>query len=186
MNIENVFGINVHSQFMEWFDGEYAEQFAQRYPDKGISLIILDPDMSLASMYGWRDPLVNAIIAAHIGDDDAAHGSGGTQDNVAGKLQFVLRTGYDSEFARIRPHLLREGDFPYQGAGSYEDFFGGVSGLAQEDDWAEFQVCVDKLIVLLSAAGNAAVAEAARLRELPDTPVDVKYLRGINLAPDET
>lgn len=182
MVIDNVFGIDVGRQFHEWFNGEFAERFAQRHPGEGITLVILDPDKVLASMLAWRDPLVNMMIVAHIGDDEAAFGSGGTQQNVAGKLQFVLRNQLDSSEARKQPELVRPGDFPYQGAGFWGSVIGGVSGLSQEDDWATFQICAEKLTELLRAANTAAMDQAEKLGAQDDCPIDTKYLRGIVLA----
>ena len=185
MNLTNVFGINVEEQFLEWFNGEFATEFAERFPDKGMTLIVLDGDEPITIMENWETPLNFTLITAHLGDEEAAIAADGTEDNVVGKLRFCLRTMMDSAEAERRPDLVREGDFPHEGAGEYKGYYGGVSGLKKEEDWEIFCRCVDKLIELLAAVNSAAIAKADELREQEDCPRGTKYLNGISLAADK-
>lgn len=181
MDLIDVFGINVKDQFLNWFNGDFAKMFGERFPGKSMTLIILDPDDLIDLMTSWRNPLSYEIIEAHLGDEGATTDPDGTRDNVVGKLRFVLRTLSDSVVAETEPQLVREGDFPWEGAGSYEGYIGGVSGLRKEDDWKIFCMCVDKLNELVGAVNIAAMARAAELREQDDCPAGTKYLQGIDL-----
>ena len=47
LDLTNHFGINVKEKFLSWFHGDFAKEFAERFPGKGITLVILDPDNTL-------------------------------------------------------------------------------------------------------------------------------------------
>ncbi len=180
MDLTNVFGANVEQEFFRWFNGEYAQELTERYPDmKGLTLVIIDPSKTLEACLNWHDPLEYMILIAHFGDEEASLGDGGTRENVERKLRFVLRTGEDSVYAEETSiHLVLPGDFPWQGAGVRKDFVGGVSGLAKEEDWRVFTECADKLTELLTKVNAAARAKWLELREGGDDSVETKYLTG--------
>jgi hypothetical protein len=182
MNLSNVFGVNVHGMFMDWFNGEFTEMFEGRFPGKGMTLVILDTDDIIELERHWRDPMGRAMIVAHIGDKETAVTNNGTMQNVEGKLRFVLRTGRNSVDAETQQDLVSPGDFPWEGAGHYRNNIGGVSGLAKEEDWEMLCICVDKLIDLLKQVNTAAMAMSDKLRRKTDCPAGAKYLNGINVS----
>ena len=83
-----------------------------------------------------------------------------------------------SSEARNRPDLVEPGDFPWEGAGVYRGYLGGVSGFKEESDWWTYCRIVDKLIELRAAVGQRAI-QASKDRvegmkymegDLPDVP----------------
>jgi hypothetical protein len=185
MDLTNVFGVNVRDMFMKWFDGEFTENFAERFPDKeGLTLVILDPQRGLELYDLWENPLSSTLLQAYIGDEEASLEAGGTRENVERKLRFVLRTlGQGSVMAEHElAYMVLPGDFPVEGAGEHMGFYGGVSGLKKQDDWTVFTECVDKLVELLQLVNEAAAARAKELSSRDDAPVDAKYLIGIDVS----
>lgn len=176
LDLSNHFGINVAEKFLGWFHGEFATEFAERFPDKGISLVVIDPDNIVKVMLEWDDPLGNAILVSYLGDQEAHTKADGTLQNVVGKLRYVLRTAEETslpaetDFASVRP-----GDFPWEGAGGYRGLCGGVSGLDKADDWAVYKQCIDKLTEILEAVGKKALERTEQLRKSDDPPVGARY-----------
>lgn len=186
LDLTNHFGIDVKRRLNDWFHGEFATEFAERFPDKGITLVILDPDNTLQACLDWRTPLAHEIFVGVLGDAKASNEPGGTYNNVAGKLTYVLRTNsVVSRSAETDYAMLRPGDFPWEGAGMHEDFLGGVSGLAKEDDWEVYCQCIDKLRELLEAVGKKAKETADELRGTEGAPRGAKYLNGIVLTDED-
>ncbi len=186
LNLRNHFGINVERKFLDWFRGEFATEFAERFPGKGITLVILDPDNLFQACLDWRTPLAHEILLGVLGDPKASNEPGGTYNNVVGKLMYVLRTNtYHSLDAETDYVMLRPGDFPWEGAGMYKEFLGGVSGLAKQDDWAVYCQCIDKLRELLEAVGKKAKETADELRGTEGAPIGIKYLNGIVLTDED-
>ncbi len=177
MDLTNHFGIDVARQFADWFDGEFAERFAKRFPDKTMTLIVLDPDQLISSCLHWEDPKKHIVLDGYLGSWEGVMKAGGTWENVLGKLRYVLRTMENSVEAETDYINLRPGDFPWEGAGEYKGFTGGVSGLAKEEDWEIFCFCVDKLFELITRVGQAAAIKTEQLRKAPDADPRAKYLR---------
>lgn len=177
LDLTNHFGIDVEKKFIDWFHGKFATEFAERFPDKkGISLVILDPDNIVKVRAEWSDPLANAILVSYLGDQEAHTKADGTLQNVAGKLSFCLRGGYTHSRQAEESFLwVRPGDFPWEGAGEYRGFYGGVSGLDKADDWAVYQQCIGKLIEILEAVGKKALERTEQLRKSDDAPVGARY-----------
>jgi hypothetical protein len=188
-DLTDVFGVDVDALFREWIHGEFAAWLQEKFPGKHITLVLLDTAQRIDACEYWFDSQDYQLFVEHVGTDDAqekAKQSGGTLQNVHRKLRFVLRTGLDSLDAEEEyAHLVLPGDFPWEGAGDHAAQLGGVSGLDKESDWQAFCKCVDKLNELLSAINRAAMAKANELRQLEDSPVEVKYLEGIELTVDE-
>lgn len=188
MDLKDIFGVNVEEQFLAWFHGEFTEKFHKRFPEaEGLTLLILNPETWIDSVQYHYSPADEILVEAVIGDQDKASADGGTNQNVLGKLRFVLRTTQDSRLAEDElVYLLQPGDFPYEGAGEHRHFFGGVSGLAKEDDWRVFCECVDKLIELLMPVCQAARERAEQMRKDESLAQNVrneaKYLRGIDVS----
>lgn len=182
MDLKNVHGVNVLRMFMDWFEGEFTDEFVQRFPDKGMTLVVLKSDEFVELQQNWRHPQGFQMIVAHIGDEAIATAENGTYDNVLHKLHFVLRTGEDSATAEIRQDLVRPGDFPWEGAGEYEGYVGGVSGLAKEEDWEMYCKCIDKLIELLTKVISKAMERSDKLRKQPDCPTGAKYMYHIDVS----
>ena len=180
MNLHNVFGVNVYQMFMDWFDGEFTEMFNQRFPDKGMTLVILNSDNLVELEQNWRHPQGFELIVAHIGDETVATAKDGTYDNVKGKLRFVLRTGLNSVAAETQQDRVRAGDFPWEGAGHHMGYIGGVSGLAKEEDSEMLRICIDKLREMLKEVNTVAMTISDNLRKKPGCPSGAKYLNGIN------
>ena len=182
MNLHNVFGVNVYDMFMDWFDREFTEMFNQRFPDKGITLVILDSDDIVELERNWKFPLAlgNVMIVVHVGDEEAAKADNGTLQNVEGKLRFVLRTGRNSVEAETQQDLVRPGDFPWEGAGNHKGYIGGVSGLAKEEDTEMLRICIEKLRELLMGVNSAAMVISDNLRKRDVVPVGAKYLYEID------
>jgi hypothetical protein len=186
LDLTNHFGIDVKRKFLDWFHGDFAKEFAERFPGKGITLVILDPDNLFQASLDWHTPLAHEILVGVLGDLKASNEPGGTYNNVAGKLTYVLRTGsYESLDAETNYAMLRPGDFPWQGAGLYEEFPGGVSGLDKEDDWTVYCECIDKLRELLDAVGKKAMEVADELRGTEGASVGFKYLNRIVLRDED-
>ncbi len=186
MELTDVFGLNVKAMFLEWFHGDFATEFAQRFPGKGMTFVLLDPDDTLAAVISWRRPLEYAMIASHLGDAAVARAPDGTLENVGGKLRFCLRNMEDSVVAETNPRLVRAGDFPWEGAGNHRDlWWGGVSGLLKKEDWELFCQCVDWIDDLVTRITKKAIQKADALRKQEGCPVGTKYLKGITITLDE-
>jgi len=160
--------------------------FTERFgDDKGMTLVVLNPDDVIGSSLDWSLPLKYKLVIGHVGDEvsvEAAKGPEGTLANVCGKLRFVLRNYSDSVFAETAYAYIRPGDFPWEGAGIHLEFFGGVSGLAKEEDWEMYCLCIDKLVELLSAVNEAAMKLYFELDEAGKLPENGgKYFIGINV-----
>jgi len=112
LDLSSHFGINVEDLFLDWFRGEYAADFAERFPGKSIALVVLDPDSVFKVHFEWKTPLENAILVAHLGDEETCTKPDGLLHNVEGKLRYVLRSGDDSVAAENDPVFFRRGDFP--------------------------------------------------------------------------
>lgn len=182
MVLKNVHGVNVLKMFMDWFNGDFTDEFVRRFPGKGMTLVVLKTDELIEMQQNWRYPQGFEMIVAHIGDEAIATATNGNYENVLHKLHFVLRTGEDSVLAEDRPDLVRPGDFPWEGAGMYEGYVGGVSGLAKVDDWEMYRKCIDKLIELLSDVIGAAMERSNELRQQPDCPSGAKYMYAIDVS----
>ncbi len=152
--------------------------FYERFAGKSMSLIILDNDYMHGgeNCWDWKDPLDSALIVCHVGEQMYKQEADGTRDNVVHKLRFVLRTSLNSVIAESRPDLVRVGDFPWGGAGTYRNWTGGVSGLTKEQDWEMFCLCTEKLIRLLGAVNSKAMAQAKQALRQPLSAVGTKYL----------
>ncbi len=182
MDLKNVHGVNVHRMFMDWFEGFFTEEFESRFPNKGMTLVVLNPDNLIELQQNWLNPQDFEMIVAHIGDEDVATATNGTYENVKCKLHFVLRTGMDSVMAETRQDFVRPGDFPWEGAGKYKGYIGGVSGLAKEDDWEMYCMCIDKLIELLTEVISKAIERSNLLRKHPQLHPRSKYMFGIDVS----
>lgn len=184
MDLSNVFGVNVEDEFLRWFRGAYTEGFAKRYPGKGMTFVVLDPDKGLSLFDSWETPLQYAMFTLHMGDEAVATAPDGTLENVEGKLRFVLRTlGRDSvEAEDALSHMVRPGDFAWEGAGEDDGFIAGVSGLAKQQDTLERRHCIAMLKAILAAVDKLAITKADKLRREPGCPLGTKYLNGINVA----
>lgn len=147
-----------------------------------MTLVVLKTDDRAGLMHDWRHPQGFEMIVAHIGDEGVATAENGTYDNVKGKLRFVLRTGMDSVMAETRQDFVCPGDFPWEGAGEYEGYIGGVSGLAKEEDWEMYCKCIDKLIELLTKVISKAMERSNELRQQPDCPSGAKYMYHIDVS----
>ena len=180
MELHNVFGVNVYQMFMDWFNGEFTEMFSERFPEKGMTLVILSSDNLVELEQNWRHPQGFELIVAHIGDEAVATAKDGTYDNVKGKLRFVLRTGLNSVAAETQQDRVRAGDFPWEGAGHHMGYIGGVSGLAKKEDSEMLRICIDKLREMLKEVNTVAMTISDNLRKKPDCPSGSKYLNGIN------
>lgn len=176
LDLTNHFGINVQEKFLSWFHGDFAKEFAERFPGKGITLVILDPDNIVKLLSEWDIPLANAILTTYLGDEGAHTKADGTLQNVVGKLRYCLRTAEvmslraEADYAWVRP-----GDFPWEGAGAHDGFLGGVSGLDKEDDWAVYCQCIDKLLEILEAVGKKALERTEELRSSDNTYIGARY-----------
>jgi hypothetical protein len=177
LDLTNHFGIDVEKRFLDWFHGEFAKEFAERFPEKkGISLVILDPDNIVKVVTEWGSPLENAILVSYLGDQEAHTKADGTLQNVVGKLRYVLRNGEETSLEAEEDDLwVRPGDFPWEGAGEHKGFYGGVSGLDKADDWAVYTQCIDKLIEILKPIGKKALERTEELRSSEDPPVGARY-----------
>lgn len=158
------FGVDVDRQVLNWWEG-YKSTVRQRYGDgANVMVYVLDPTRD----HEWRMPLAGWLYRLVSSAEDLD----GLMTNIAGKLQFCLRTGLNSVEAEKRFDLLEPGDFPWEGAGFYRGYVGGASGLNKESDWRVFCEVVDQVIVYRAAAAARAV-EASRAK-VPDW----KYLDG--------
>jgi len=171
------FGVDVGGQFRKWFEEEYLPGFHDSHGDGAeIVVCILDSTQT----HDWRNPLGSLAYRLDGSDDvERIEGPEGLSANVAGKLAFHLRTGLPSRVAAHRPDLVEPGDVPLEGAGEYEGYTGGASGLPDgADDWFVFVACVSKLIELRAAAAAKALA-ASKARE-----PGMKYLGASPLGPE--
>lgn len=187
LNLANVFGVNVEKMFRVWFENQYLPAFRELYPDKDITAVLLDPRLGyFEQMQSWDNPLALSHIVLH--SDNSTAGSiaatapGGTLENVKRKLCYCLRIMANSVYAEEYPESIREGDFPWEGAGEINGIVGGVSGLKKDEDWAELKKLIAKLRELLRAVNGAAVTKAAGLKGTPEHNLGAKYLIGINVA----
>lgn len=185
MDLANYFGIDVEAQITDWFDGEFTEEFRRRFSGRDIGFFVLDNDRR--SEWDSEIPGVHTLLTLFTGDEDVAFADDGVIDNVNHKLRFVLRTGLNSvEAEKAFRYLVQPGDFPWEGAGTYRSFTGGVSGLLKEDDWRVFCQIIDKLIELLDAVAEKAQSICEIERKKDDAPVGTKYLQVTVPQPDTT
>ena len=176
LDLSNHFGINVKERFKAWFSGEFATQFEVRWPDKGITLVILDPDTRVDTLGDWEQPLKYEIFIGYLGNEEDHKRADGTLHDVAGMLRYTLREDCDSFLAETDFACLRVGDYPARGAGEHRGFYGGVAGLEGEDNWWVFEHCINKLYELIEAVGKTATAKAVLQSSMADAPVGRKYL----------
>lgn len=186
MDLTDVFGINVFEQHSKWFYGQFAADFKARFSnDKGMTLVLLDPDEKCSAYLNWRNSLKHQILAIYLGDELAAMGTDGTYENVGGKLQYCLREDEDSVKAETHPERVRVGDFPWEGAGVHRGWWGGVSGLKKEEDWEMFKLNVDWIVDLIGRITAVAMKKADKLRKQDDCPPGTRYLIGITVTLEE-
>jgi len=148
-SLNDYFGTNVEAEFTDWFRDEFVPEVKAGYgDDTELSFVLLAQGIDA----DWRDPMAAVDMIVSSGEGDTFDGEEGLVMNVIGKLRFYLRTGRNSVDALTRPDLVESGDFPWEGAGEYLDYEGGVSGGKQESDWRWYMRCIEKLIELKSAA----------------------------------
>ena len=123
--------------------------------------------------HDWREAL-NTVLLEY-GTPKIDGSEGGTRENVERKLRFSLRTGLNSSEAKYHRHRILPGDFPYEGAGCHRGFWGGVSGLQEEQDWWIFRRCVDMLVELREDDVQGLLDLSDR-RKNPDRTIRQKYL----------
>lgn len=153
------FGVDIDAMLQAWFSEIFIPELREKYgEDVKLAAIILGALPLLDVKATSLSELPHQHILVTSGDLDVVGSSEGLVANVEHKLEFVLRTGLPSSFARQRPDLVEPGDFPWAGAGIYKSYPGGVSGLNEESDWWAYERIVDKLIELRSAAAEAAIA----------------------------
>lgn len=188
-NLEDYFGVNVHEEFTNYLvSPELQKWLDTNYPGAhpSISFALLNNDFR--SEWNWRNPLGNVdhvLIQSVIwGDVSAGLAPDGTMENVDAKLHFVVREGLDSVEAETHLYLVQPGDFPFQGAGTYRGFTGGVSGRTKREDWMIFCHLVDYLIDLLNQVAERANETCAALRNLDGCPKGLKYMDVIALKRD--
>lgn len=184
LDLENFFGIDAKAQFELYLDSDEFVEWLEancpatdpEYPDP-VSFALLNPDWR--DFYDWRNPFGgNNLLFSYVASGDVVAGMepDGTMENVEHKLRFVLRTGLNSVEAQTRLDLVRPGDFPHEGAGTYRGYTGGVSGRKAPQDWIIFCHLVDKLIEILQQIGAQANARCDIERKVPDCKVGTKYL----------
>lgn len=163
---------SVIKAFTDWFINEGVPEFKAKYGDADFSLVILDP----CEEHNWREPLAKVPLALLCTDYRLATQKGGTLENVDRKMRFCLRNKLNSVEAQHRRGLVIAGDFPWEGAGWYEGFLGGVSGQDKgSDDWQIFCRCIDKLIELNTAFIEPRI-EASDEDTNPRRTYEQKYL----------
>jgi hypothetical protein len=177
-NLEDYFGVNIDAEFNAYIDSEAFQAWLdEHYPGTdAISFALLNNDFR--SEWNWRNPLNRAhtLFSSVIwGDVATAMAPDGTMENVGSKLRFVLREGKDSVEAETLKHLVQPGDFPWQGAGTYRGFTGGVSGRTKREDWLIFCHLVDHLISLMDQVATLAGEFCDAIRNLPGCPRGLKY-----------
>ena len=165
MPADNRFGIDISDQMYVWFLDVKVPLIRTNYgEDTDLACIILKQGHGLS----WDDPAEKILAAVELGlisgeESDKFTGPEGLLMNVVGKIRFYLRTGRNSVEALTRPDLVEPGDFPFEGAGEYRGYEGGVSGGRQESDWRWFCEIVDRYIELRVAAAKPAI-EACKAR----------------------
>lgn len=181
------FGFPIREVFDDWFDKVFTPSFHKRFgDDKGMTLVLLDPDQTLSAILNWDDPLRHRMIVKYIRETDAIQ-PGGTLYNVAGKLRFSLRTACNSVMAESANGLRRPLDFPWEGAGfvvigdDRPEFIGGVSGLAKEDDWAVLVECATMLADLMIIVDAVAYWKYQKVTQIKPVPVDLKYMENLHV-----
>lgn len=162
----------IHSEgFGAWLDATYPGD----HPS--ISFVTLNNDFR--SEWDWRNPLNPAHIQFSWviwGDFDAAMAPDGTMQNIEGKLRFVLRENMNSVEAETMKYLVQAGDFPFQGAGTYKGFTGGVSGRSKREDWQIYCHLIDYLVDLMDQVATEASKACDVLRDKPNCPKGLKYM----------
>jgi hypothetical protein len=167
------FGVNVKQQLIDWIEGEFAAELVAKYGEGNTDFFVMvAPAGSMSYLLSYLADDLDALLVYGHGDPELMQGDEGLEANVTHKMCFVARTGLPSSEACIRPDLVEPGDFPWEGAGVYRGYFGGVSGLKEESDWWVFRRIVDKLIELRAAVGQQAI-QASKDR-LPG----MKYMKG--------
>ena len=163
-------GTDIEAQLLVWFLTVFLPMFHKRFDKQArdatgrpaeIAVVILDS----GEPHDWRSPLDNIAHLLRSSHEasmfDRFFGPVGIFANICGKLAFTLREKLDSVFAEKRPDLLRPGDFPHQGAGTYRHYRGGASGLPNgADDWWCFKQVVDELIRLKREATRQALKDS--------------------------
>ncbi len=151
--MEHRFGRDIDAEYQAWIAGELQAEFFDRYGvEATFAGVILDNRTRWS--WDWTNPLAHVLHQVSIGSPERVRE---LVRNIGGKLHFVLRENEDSVVAESRHDLLEPGDFPFQGAGTYRGYTGGVSGLLSESDWWLFCRLVDKLIELRAEAAKPAV-----------------------------
>ncbi len=168
------FGVDVKQQLIDWIEGEFAAELVAKYGKGNTDFwVTICPPATLTYISTLSDAEMESMLIEYgHGSAEEMEGEEGLQENVERKLTFVARTGLPSSEARNRPDLVERGDFPWEGAGIYRGYFGGVSGFKEESDWWAFCRIVDKLIELRVAVGQRAI-KASKDR-LPG----MKYMKG--------
>jgi hypothetical protein len=170
------FKADLSSAMVLWFNEEFIPECRKKYGDNfEIAVVIIGNGAkpSWQKPYEGANPLILSNVDVPRRDE--------LVKNVWGKLQFVLRTGRPSSDARLRPDLIEPGDFPFEGAGIYEDRSGGASGDKEEVDWWTFRRCVDKYNQLRAEMVMPAVTACKnRDRDAPDD--NVKFLRYLEIS----
>lgn len=198
LQFHNVYGINVAQMWHDWFNDDegkkgFTKWYMSRYGDLGNTTTVTfvpedrmsearDPRQWLGSRYDFIQ--FTRFIG---GPETAAREPNGTFYNVLGKMQFSVRTGLDSVFAETHKHLVRPGDFPWEGAVFMESGLWVVSGLEKDEDALVGRRCATKLEALLGEVIGKAMEIAQQMREdgLLDHPENqgIKYLNSPQFTP---
>ncbi|HSX01598.1 MAG TPA: hypothetical protein VLF67_05135 [Candidatus Saccharimonas sp.] len=140
------FGAPIGDAFLDWFHNQFVPQMKAKY----------GPDFEFATIIRRHDRSIDVAVAN--GEGEKFTGPEGLFANIEHKLAFVDRTGLNSSEARNRPDLVEPGDFPFEGAGTYRGYTGGVSGGKEESDWWIFCQVVDRWIELRASSAAPAIA----------------------------
>lgn len=180
-NLESYFGVNVHEEFTRYLVSvEFQKWLDTNYPGDTPSISFALFNNDFRSEWDWRDPFgnLNHLHGMWViwGDTADAMAPDGTMNNVESKLRFVLREGLDSVEAETNLHLVQPGDFPWQGAGTYRGFTGGVSGRKKREDWLIYCHLINHLIDLMNQVATEAFNACEVLRHLPNCPLRLKYM----------
>jgi hypothetical protein len=169
------FGVDVEALMREWFYATFVPAVIADYGDSPFAVVVL----SNRVRHDWTNPFKSGSVLLRFayGSEEKVNGEEGLYANVERKLRFVLRTGLDSSWSETHPHLLEPGDFPYRGAGTANDFVGGVSGFSQDQDWAVFERFTSAFTDVRESAAMNAVAEC--IARVPG----MKYLGGTPATP---
>lgn len=178
------FDVDVMEEFRRWWHTEGAAEYEAKYGNTAMAFVVLNP--ASTSYYIVERPLDESLYELLVAPrgtgadefDALFSGPTGLLNNVAGKLRFVIRTGQNSVQAETQEWLLEPGDFPFEGAGIYRGFTGGVSGLANQDNWKVFCWLIDKFVEIRRAAARAAIERMKNRDKTNDDPL-IKYLGDI-------